>query len=103
MPTKRKPKKMISMDLNELIQEHKELTRLLRSVTTKLTTEYIKQSEELKDYKKKYKGGGVNKVKIVMREFKDGQLHDWAGRVVHNPKQAIAIALSEQKRYNKGK
>ena len=34
-----------------------------------------------------------------MREFKGGQLHSGSstGRVVTNPKQAIAIALSEQR------
>jgi hypothetical protein len=35
----------------------------------------------------------------VMREFKGGQLHSGSstGKVVTNPKQAIAIALSEQR------
>lgn len=35
----------------------------------------------------------------VMREFKSGQLHSGSssGKVVTNPKQAIAIALSEQR------
>lgn len=37
-------------------------------------------------------------VKGVMREFKGGLLHSGSSRgpVVKNPKQAIAIALSEQ-------
>lgn len=40
------------------------------------------------------------KVKKVMHEFKEGELHSGSkkGPVVHNPKQAIAIALSEAKK-----
>ena len=40
-----------------------------------------------------------NKVKKVMSEYKHGQLHSGSktGPVVHNRKQAIAIALSEQR------
>ena len=37
-----------------------------------------------------------NKIRTVMREFKSGELHSGkSGKVVKNPKQAIAIALSE--------
>ena len=46
------------------------------------------------------------KVGKVMREFKKGQLHSGkSGKIVKNPKQAIAIALSEagkSKGYAKG-
>ena len=36
------------------------------------------------------------KIKKVMREFKKGKLHSGkSGKIVKNPKQAIAIALSE--------
>ena len=36
------------------------------------------------------------KVGLVMREFKSGGLHSGkGGKVVANPKQALAIALSE--------
>ena len=36
------------------------------------------------------------KVKKVMKEFKSGKLHSGkSGKIVRNPKQAIAIALSE--------
>ena len=36
------------------------------------------------------------KVKTVMHEFKAGKLHSGkSGKIVKNPKQAIAIALSE--------
>ncbi len=43
-----------------------------------------------------FKKGGQAKVAKVMREFKKGKLHSGVkGPVVKNPKQAIAIALSE--------
>ena len=40
----------------------------------------------------------MNKVKVVMDEWKQGKLHSGSkkGPVVKNRKQAIAIALSEQ-------
>lgn len=39
---------------------------------------------------------GQKKVQKVMHEFKTGTLHSGkGGKVVKNPKQAIAIALSE--------
>ncbi len=40
------------------------------------------------------------KVKKVMHEFKEGELHSGSkkGPVVKNPKQAVAIALSEARK-----
>ena len=35
------------------------------------------------------------KVAVVMHEFKRGTLHSGSGAVVKNPKQAVAIAMSE--------
>ena len=53
------------------------------------------KKEFLKRKEKKAKGGQA-KVAKVMREFKSGKLHSGKkGPVVKNPKQAIAIALSE--------
>ena len=44
----------------------------------------------------KTKAGKMKKVAKVMREFKTGTLHSGkGGKVVKNPKQAIAISLSE--------
>lgn len=44
------------------------------------------------------------KVGKVMGEFKEGTLHSGkGGKVVTNPKQAVAIALSEAKMAKKGK
>ena len=37
----------------------------------------------------------------VMKEFKRGSLHSGSGDIVKNPKQAIAIAISEKKRGKK--
>ena len=46
-----------------------------------------------------------NKVQKVMHEFKTGALHSGSkkGPVVKSRKQAVAIALSEQKKANKKK
>lgn len=53
------------------------------------------------------KGGSVKGKKIakVMREFKKGELHSGSkkGPVVKNPKQAMAIALSEARKMKKAK
>jgi len=102
-------RKSISMDLGDLIEEHERLTKLLHSLINHITVELIDQEKELKKYKKM---GGItkkvplknyNKVRIVMREFKKGNLFDSHGKKVTNAKQAIAIAINEQKRYDKKK
>jgi hypothetical protein len=42
------------------------------------------------------------KIQKVMKEFKSGTLHSGkGGKVVNNPKQAIAIALSEARKAKK--
>jgi hypothetical protein len=47
---------------------------------------------------------GPKKVAKVMREFKKRKLHSGkSGKIVKNPKQAIAIALSEAKMSKKKK
>ncbi len=48
---------------------------------------------------------GKAKVKKVMKEFKSDALHSGSkkGPLVHNPKQAIAIALSEGRKAQKRK
>lgn len=44
-----------------------------------------------------------DKVQKVMHEFKAGTLNSSSGDKVTNPKQAIAIALSEQERSRKSR
>ena len=44
---------------------------------------------------------GNGKIKVVMREFKEGDLRSSSGQKVTNRKQAVAIALSEQRRANR--
>ena len=42
-----------------------------------------------------------DKVGVVMKEFKEGKLKSSSGQKVTNPKQAIAIGLSEQRAMTK--
>jgi hypothetical protein len=47
---------------------------------------------------------GTKKVGAVMKEFGGGKLHSGkGGKIVTNPKQGIAIALSEAKKVMKKK
>jgi len=43
-----------------------------------------------------------NKVGVVMREFKHGTLHSGSGAKVTNPKQAVAIGMSEARKRARG-
>lgn len=65
----------------------------------KNSTKTVYQTEESANYAK---GGKVNAAKVgkVMGEFKRGTLHSGSkkGPEVKNPKQAIAIALSEARK-----
>lgn len=51
----------------------------------------------------KQKAKKADKIKKVMKEYKEGELHSGSkkGPVVKNPKQAIAIALSEARKGGK--
>lgn len=50
------------------------------------------------------KGKGEKKVAAVLREYKKGELHSGkGGPVVKNPRQALAIALSEAGMSKKGR
>ena len=53
-----------------------------------------------KKLKKKKSTSKDSKIAVVMREFKQGKLHSGSkkGPVVSNPKQAIAIGISEAKK-----
>lgn len=59
-----------------------------------------KHEKKKKEHKrKKHAPAGHKKVEKVMHEFKEGELHSGSkkGPKVTNPKQAIAIALSEER------
>ena len=45
----------------------------------------------------------MDKMSRVMREFKEGKLKSSSGQKVTNPKQAIAIAMSEARKAAKKK
>lgn len=61
-----------------------------------------KKYEEKKKHEPKKKNAKIQK---VMHEFKEGELHSGSkkGPKVTNKAQAVAIALSEQRKANKGK
>ena len=52
-----------------------------------------------KSAKKKYSKGAQKKVAVVMHEFEEGKLKSGrSGKKVTNPRQAIAIGLSEARK-----
>mgnify|MGYP003337782145 CR=1 FL=1 len=66
-------------------------------------------AEEAMDMMRGYKKGGKikpGKVRTVMHEFKAGELKSSSGKKVTNPKQAVAIAMSEagmkKRKYTEG-
>jgi len=62
---------------------------------------HLTLEDEMAKHKPKKKS--QKKIEKVMHEFKEGSLHSGSkkGPVVTNPKQAIAIAISEAKRKKK--
>jgi hypothetical protein len=42
---------------------------------------------------------GKAKIRLVMHEFKAGKLHSGSGGMVTNPRQAVAIAISEGRKH----
>ncbi|NBO54413.1 MAG: hypothetical protein EBU84_07425 [Actinobacteria bacterium] len=67
-------------------------------VTMRKAQESAARSVLVKAKKKK-----KNKISVVMEEFKAGKLKSSSGKKVTNPKQAMAIAISEQRAANKRK
>jgi len=92
-------------DFKEEISRDKSLLKRLDDQPKHGKKHSEKQPKHHKDPKPKSKAGKQNKVKIVMEEFKAGKLHSGSkkGPIVTNPKQAIAIAISESKRSKKNK
>ena len=81
--------KHLKSDVAVLKREAKEDKALIKD---------LKKSKKAKDPKKpKSKVSKKKKIEKVMREFKYGELHSGSekGPLVKNPKQAIAIGLSE--------
>jgi hypothetical protein len=76
--------------------EDRELIKSLHKKDKEPKEERYEKKDSIKDAPKENK----NKIKKVMHEFKEGELHSGSknGPVVTNPKQAIAISLSEAKR-----
>ncbi len=73
-------------------------------LTTKAEKKAVKHPNKLGSGAVKRKGlPAKSKIKTVMHEFKKGTLHSGSGEIVTNPKQGIAIALSEARKSKKKK
>ncbi len=102
-------KAILEVPTQDMIKEHTRLTNVLKHGSSKqLHKEYDEQNSELKEYKMENKLGKKKKIKDskvekVMHEFKTGKLKDGHGKLVTEYDQAMAIALSEQKRKDEGK
>lgn len=90
----------IELKRSEVIKEHEHLCKLLNTTIKNLQKEYDKQFNELIEYKKSNKGGNIkkNKIEVTMHEFKLKKLKDPRGKQIKSPKQAIAIALAQQRK-----
>jgi hypothetical protein len=82
---------------------HKKIAAINRKEEKLHKAEEMVHKKEDKIYEKASKG--KKKVEKVMKEFKEGKLHSGSkkGPQVTNPKQAIAIALSEERRKKRRK
>ena len=81
---------------------HKDISRVMKHEKS----EHKAVKKEGSKLKKEVKAGKKElKIKKVMHEFKEGKLHSGSkkGPEVNNPKQAIAIALSESRKYSRKK
>ena len=94
--------KHIKKDIKEEKHMMKEDKELLKSMKHKKHEHKETKKHEKKEH---HKGKAKDKMKKVMNEYSEGKLHSGSkkGPVVHNPKQAIAIAYSEAKRARKKK
>lgn len=94
----------------EEAHEDRELLKLLKSHfskrrSKKSSSKKSSSSMSKKDTRLIKEGKRENKIRDVMEEFKLGELHSGSkkGPKVKNPKQAIAIALSEARRKKRRK
>lgn len=92
--------KHLKSDVETFKHEAKEDKKLMKSI--KDAAKHKEKKE--KKHKKSPKGDAAkSKVQKVMHEYKEGTLHSGSkkGPEVTNPKQAIAIALSEARKAKK--
>lgn len=97
--------KHLKKDINVYKQEAEEDGELMKSLKKHkpAAKKVAKKSKKAKPYAKGPKA--KHKIEKVMHEFKEGKLHSGSkhGPEVTNPKQAIAISLSEARKASKGK
>ena len=88
------------MNLSELRNSLKKLKRnQFLGDMNKAQKEAMKHPNKLgAGAKKRKKLSGKEKIPVVMSEFKRGTLHSGSGQIVKNPKQGIAIAISEARK-----
>lgn len=94
--TKKKVIKHLKADMKTFKHEAAEDKKLMKS---------IKDAHKASKKKSPKTKSAKRKIKKVMHEYKEGELHSGSkkGPEVTNPKQAIAIALSEARRAKKKK
>jgi hypothetical protein len=87
---KRESKETPRMQREELVQRSKVMAPARRSVPVAPTSPLVAMKN----------GGSAGKMSKVMGEFKSGELHSGSksGPEVTNPKQAVAIAMSEARK-----
>lgn len=82
--------------------KNKKLMKSIKDAHKKKIHEALKHKDVLGAGAKKRKHlKAKDKVEVVMKEFKRGTLHSGSGAKVTNPKQAIAIGLSESRKAGK--
>ncbi len=98
-----KDKKVDKKLMKSIKEAHKEKHHAHKKHESKKHEKHESKKEEKHEHKKepKHKASkGKAKVSKVMREFKEHKLHSGSkkGPEVTNPKQAIAVALSESRK-----
>ncbi len=97
---KKKVVKHLKGDIKTFKHEAKEDRELIKSLKHKRHEKHESKKHEKKEHAKKYSKKAEKKISKVMHEYGEGKLHSGSkkGPKVSNPKQAVAIAISEAKR-----